>query len=330
MGNWSNFVAWWKRAWGRQPSGDYVPVEPDSSAGSPEPAQEKSGRIIRWPGSRRDRQLAALQEGYVEMLGLMRGIREHLEKQQGVQEKMVHVLDRLPESMDGLKNVGRAAEQQVEVMSLLRKQIESGATHDQQLIDSMNRFNQTLSVMDQTSRTSGRAVEQLIGKSADSEKMLREAMERSERRFMIVTGVFAVVAVLAAGAVMFLVWAGRTAAPADRTPAPAAAMEAAPSADITASESEGLPPGAIPVPPETLEPPVDEPEPAPAETMEPAVMPELTPVEPAPEPEPAVEAPPPETAVEAAPAEPEKRVRKPRRSARRPSLEPAPAEPEAP
>lgn len=352
MGHWSTFAAWWKKMWSHQPSGDYVPVEPDDSPAGHEPAPEKTGRLIRWPGSRRDRQLAALQEGYVEMLGLMRGIREHLEKQQGVQEKMVQVLGRLPESMDGLKNVGRAAEQQVEVMSLLRKQIESGATHDQQLVDSMNRFNQTLSVMDQTSRTSGRAVEQLIGKSADSEKMLREAMERSERRFMIVTGVFAVVAVLAAGAVMFLVWAGRASAPADPPPAPVAAAEAASSTGMPPAAAEGLPPGAIPVPPEIPEPPAPGPEIPPAAALEPAptseVVPGLMPVDPTPEAapvetapeaapmnmtpgqEPVFEAPPPEPVPPPAAAESEKRPKKPRRQSRRALPEPPPALPEAP
>ena len=100
MGTWSDFVAWWQRMWRSEQSKEYLPVTPDRSVGESEPcpAPEKPGRLIHWPGSRRDRQLAALQEGYVEMLGLMRGIREHLEKQQGVQEKMVQVLTRLPES----------------------------------------------------------------------------------------------------------------------------------------------------------------------------------------------------------------------------------------
>ena len=333
MGNWSDFVAWWKKVWSRQPSGEYVPVEPDASAGNHEPAQAKTGRLIRWPGSRRDRQLAALQEGYVEMLGLMRGIREHLEKQQGVQEKMVHVLDRLPDSMDGLKNVGRAAEQQVEVMSLLRKQIESGATHDQQLIDSMNRFNQTLGVMDQTSRSSGRAVEQLIVKAADSEKMLREAMERSERRFMIVTAVFAVVAMLAAGAVMFLVWANRAASSRDASK-PSMLREAVPPMEVSAGASEALPPGAIPVPPEPEA--ASQPQPAPAPEPPPALPEPPASEHPAAEsanpegpPAPVVEPPPPETPAPAA-LDSEKPAKKSRRHSRRAPPEPAPVSPEAP
>ncbi|HOW98653.1 MAG TPA: hypothetical protein P5567_10780 [Kiritimatiellia bacterium] len=339
MGTWSDLSAWWKRLWNRRPSEEYLPVSPESDVGEAAAAPAKPGRLIHWPVSRRDRQLAALQEGYVEMLGLMRGIREHLEKQQGVQEKMVQVLDRLPDSMDGLKNVGRAAEQQVEVMSLLRKQIESGATHDQQLIDSMNRFNQTLGVMDQTSRSSGRAVEQLIVKAADSEKMLRDAMERSERRFMIVTAVFAVVAVLAAGAVMFLVWANRAASPREALPAPSIAREAPPPA-ASADASEALPPGAIPVPTEPeLAPPAEpvppaEPEPPPI-AMEPPAS-EVSSVESpapevAPEPAPVVEPAPVESAGPApAAVETDKPVKKSRRHSRRAPPEPAPAEPEAP
>jgi hypothetical protein len=244
--------------WRSEQSNEYLPVTPDSSVGDSEPCPtpEKPGRLIHWPGSRRDRQLAALQEGYVEMLSLMRGIREHLEKQQGVQEKMVQVLTRLPESMDGLKNVGRAAEQQVEVMSLLRQQIESGASHDRQLVESMNRFNQTLSVMDQTSRTSGRAVEQLIGKAADSEKILHDAMERSERRFMVITGIFALVAVLVAGTVLALAWVGHAASSRESVeppPAPMSVPDVKPAAPVPIGAAEGLPPGAVPVLPTVIE-----------------------------------------------------------------------------
>lgn len=214
MGTRSGFGSWWKRLWRRGRRAEYLPVTPDSGLENAESlgAPEKPSRRLQWPVSRRDRQLAALQAGYTEMLGLMRSIREHLEHQQVVQQKMVQVLDRLPDTMEGLKDVGRAVEQQVEVLSLLRQQFEAADLHDRELADSMNRFNRTLAVMDETSRNSGRAVTQLIEKAAASEKMLHSAMERSERRFMVVTGLFTLLAVVVAGSVLWSVWKGPLAA----------------------------------------------------------------------------------------------------------------------
>ena len=247
MSTWSDLVAWFRHSMHKSDS----PVHDGA-------ATEPSGRLMRWPVSKRDRQIAGLQAGYTEMLDLVRGLREHLERQQQVQEKMVQVLDRLPDSIDGLKNVGKAAEQQVEVLSLLRNQIEAGTRHDQQLVDSMKQFNQTLSVMDETSRHSGRAVNQLVEKAAESERTLREAMERSERRFLVALGFFAAIAVLSVGVVLWVTWReGRapTTLPVE-TPAPALSTTPEP----TPPAAEMPPPSVVETPPPaSVTPPADEP-----------------------------------------------------------------------
>jgi hypothetical protein len=169
------------------------------------PAVQKETWLSRWkPGSKRDRQIAWLQAGYSETLDLMRSIRQHLDRQEDVQVKMANVLDRLPESMDGLKSVNKAAEQQVVVLGLLRQQIEANVHHDQKLVESMDKFNQTLGLMDETSRNSGRTVTDLIGKAKDSEALLREVIERSERRFIFVTTLFVLVIVAASAAFYYV------------------------------------------------------------------------------------------------------------------------------
>jgi hypothetical protein len=179
---------------------NYIDVPPGSGDKSKAPpAVQKETWLSRWrPGSKRDRQIAWLQAGYSETLDLMRSIRQHLDRQEDVQVKMANVLDRLPESMDGLKSVNKAAEQQVVVLGLLRQQIEANVHHDQKLVESMDKFNQTLGLMDETSRNSGRTVTDLIEKSKSSETLLREVIERSERRFIFVTTLFVLVIVAAA------------------------------------------------------------------------------------------------------------------------------------
>lgn len=203
MGKLSEFIAKMKKP--SPPDNDpanYIDITPGSAdkAKAP-PAVQKENWLSRWrPGSKRDRQIAWLQAGYSETLDLMRSIRQHLDRQEDVQVKLANVLDRLPESMEGLKSVNKAAEQQVVVLGLLREQIQANVHHDQKLVESMDKFNQTLGLMDETSRNSGRTVTDLIEKAKSSETLLREVIERSERRFIFVTTLFVAVIVAAAAA----------------------------------------------------------------------------------------------------------------------------------
>jgi hypothetical protein len=207
MGKLSNFFARLQKpsAPDKDPA-SYIDITPGSGEKSKEPpAVQKETWLSRWrPGSKRDRQIAWLQAGYSETLDLMRSIRQHLDRQEDVQVKMANILDRLPESMDGLKSVNKAAEQQVVVLGLLRQQIEANVHHDQKLVESMDKFNQTLGLMDETSRNSGRTVTDLINKAKNSETLLREVIDRSERRFVFVTTLFVLVIVAAAAAFYYL------------------------------------------------------------------------------------------------------------------------------
>ncbi len=207
MGFWSDWMAKWQRRGDTGGEESYIDVTPGPAAGplKPGPPTEKKSWLARWrPESKRDRQIAWLQAGYSEMLDLSRSIREHLDRQADLQEKTSRVLERLPEAIEGLNSVGKAAEHQVEVLGLLRHQLESSVQHDQQLVDSMNKFNSTLGVMDETARNSGRTVADLVAKSRETESLLENVIERSEKRIAFLIGSFVLVIVLAVGALLYL------------------------------------------------------------------------------------------------------------------------------
>lgn len=172
------------------------------NAGGPKP-----GWWQRWRNpSRQERQLASLQSGYFEMIDLVRSIRDHLDRQQNVQSKVVEVLAKVPEALDGMKTLNAAANQQVEVLNVLRQQVESSVAHDRQLVDSMNRFNHTLTSMDETSRRSSSTISDLIARSRESEQLLRDVLRRSERRVMTLVLMVSLLIVAAAAAVGYWVW----------------------------------------------------------------------------------------------------------------------------
>lgn len=198
-------MGWWSDVLGKLRSPDDASAPADSTV--PDKVMPPPGKGM-WlsrlrPVSRRDRQIAWLQAGYSEMLDLMRGIRQHLDRQEDVHQKMVAALEHLPASMDHLKSVGKAAEQQVEMLAVLRHQIESSTAHDQQLVESINRLNQTLGVMDETSRTSARTFVEFVERSKETERLLHRSVDRSERRVFFVAGVFLVIVILIAGSVVY-------------------------------------------------------------------------------------------------------------------------------
>ena len=206
MGWWSNLLARFKRDKSAEPEEEYIDISPgaDKPEREPPPAPRSSTWLSRWrPGARRDRQIAWLQAGYSEVLTLMRGINEHLQRQEDVQHKLADAIEKLPNSLDSLQSVGKAAEQQVEVLVLLREQLSSSVSHDKQLVESMNRFNQTLGVMDETSRNSGRTVVELVERSRESDRQLREVLERSEKRFVLLTILFLLAVILGVSAILY-------------------------------------------------------------------------------------------------------------------------------
>lgn len=172
-------------------------------------------------GSTREQQLATLQAGYVEVLDLVRGIRGHLERQGASQEKLLDLLSTIGESAAGLKDIGKTAEKQTETLQLMRAQLEQSVDQGHKLVGSLDRFNTTMQGMDRSSRETAGTLTSLVESMRNSESIMREHLEKAERRMAIFVGVL-VVALLGATAVALLyrapVGASRTDQAAERVP----------------------------------------------------------------------------------------------------------------
>ncbi|MGD9782586.1 MAG: hypothetical protein AB7V14_10605 [Kiritimatiellia bacterium] len=199
------------------PESDVLPPEPGGALSIPPPVpQKKPGFLRRLFTSRKKQQAVAMQNGYLEMVDLIRAIRSHLDRQENVQTRVLTMLEKVPDAMD----------RQHEVMTLFKQQLENGMENNRRLTDSMGNLNHTLASMDESQKASSRTVTDLIHRSRESEQLLREVMRRSERR-MTALVVFFFLAVVALG-FYFVRGAGR-AAPAEPAPAlqPAAAVQKA-------------------------------------------------------------------------------------------------------
>lgn len=191
------------------PEHDVLPPESGGAFSVPPPVpQKKPGFLRRLFTSRKKQQAVAMQNGYLEMVDLIRAIRSHLDRQETVQTSVLTMLEKVPGAMD----------RQHEVMTMFKQQLENGLENNRRLTDSMGNLNNTLAAMDESQKASSRTITDLIHRSRESEQLLREVMRRSERR-MTALVVFFFLAVVALG--FYFVRAPRR-APA---PAPAAAAE---------------------------------------------------------------------------------------------------------
>ncbi len=208
-----------------QPESDLLPPEPAGAFSVPPPVpQKKPGFLRRLFTSRKKQQAVAMQNGYVEMVDLVRAIRSHLDRQETVQTRVLAMLEKVPDAM----------ERQHEVMTIFKQQLENGMENNRRLTDSMGNLNNTLSAMDESQKASSRTITDLIHRSRESEQLLREVMRRAERRMTILLVVFFLLVVGLGFA--FARWQPRAAKPA--APAKAAvAADAAKTAEPVAEKA---------------------------------------------------------------------------------------------
>ena len=217
------------------PEPDLLPPAPAGALSVPPPVpQAKPGFLRRLFTSRKKQQAVAIQNGYLEMVDLIRAIRSHLDRQENVQTSVLSMLEKVPEVM----------ERQHEVMSIFKQQLENGMENNRRLTDSMGNLNNTLASMDESQRASSRTVTDLIHRSRESELLLREVMRRAERRMTVLLVLF-FLAVVALGA--YIVRGQNRPLPAPAPAAPAAAAAAGDPAEPMNAETAVSP--ELPAPP---------------------------------------------------------------------------------
>ena len=169
---------------------DILPPSNDDTPAPATPPPVPARKMPFWKRlfvSKRREQALAMQNGYVEMLDLIRAIREHLDRQEIVQAHTISLFEKLPQSLL----------QQQDILNLLQSQLENKIASDKSLTESMSRLTNTLSSIDESQKASSKTVTDMINRSRESEQLLREVIRRSERRMTIM-----IVVLLAAAAIL--------------------------------------------------------------------------------------------------------------------------------
>ncbi|GEM_PF-1199711 len=148
------------------------PVTPEEVAAHLEPAPIPSippPEYTLWekisPPARRKRQMANMEDGFREVLGLVRSMREN-------QEALLDSFQKLPEAVDSVKKLADHSARQSELLEAMNAQGEDSPLS--------GKFNDTLASMDQTTQ-------QLLERSQRSEERLYTMLRRAQRRIAFMT-----------------------------------------------------------------------------------------------------------------------------------------------
>ncbi|MEX2381989.1 MAG: hypothetical protein WD490_06370 [Opitutales bacterium] len=161
------------------------PVTSEEVEARLEPAQPKPippPKYTLWekisPPARRKRQLANMESGFREVLGLVQAMRSN-------QEVLLESFKKLPEAVDSVKKLADHSATQSDILKAMNDQLGSGSSV---------KFNETLASMDKTTQ-------QLLERAQRSEERLYGMLRQAQRRIAFMTLLVLLLFVGAAAAV---------------------------------------------------------------------------------------------------------------------------------
>ncbi|MEM7227506.1 MAG: hypothetical protein AAF432_01690 [Planctomycetota bacterium] len=179
--------------------------------------------------------MAELQRGYDEVLGVVRRIGDHLDEQSERSERIVALLDRLPQAVDVMPEISRqnirlleslteyldqakrreesinstlarlndSSDHQAEIVSLVQQQLDAGTDNTRQMTSALTSFRQSLSELSASTKHSSDVLATVSRSSEDRETRLVTMMARTERWLVAAMACSVTAAVAAVGVAMF-------------------------------------------------------------------------------------------------------------------------------
>lgn len=199
--------------------------------------------LTRRRESSRERSVAQLQHAYDEVIDLVGTLKQHIEAQSERSERLLTMMEGLPEALKSLPEANRnqtqtlqtienhlkqqhqhsegltqaiqglakAAGNQEHAMNLIQHQLDAGQESREQLHENFNALGKTLGHMSETNQASAQMLSRLHEQQEQNEAQLERIVTRSQRQMTamsIVSWALAILALGIAGAVA--VWVGQT------------------------------------------------------------------------------------------------------------------------
>lgn len=224
--------------------------------------------------NRRDQQLSHLREGYIELLGLVRSISGHLDRQKDENSQVTTLVESLPPALNSFEKLADSQTEVTAILGNLNSHMETTRAKDDELLENMQGFNavlkdvstsnqKSLGTLHQVSERIEHSDEQmkvLFQQATQSNQAASSLMVRLEKRVFLSN--LALIVLLSLLLLVGVVWLSKQ----RETVLPPPVIDPAPQA--AAAPSAVTPPAQSVVPPIAPEmaPPVEAAEPVPFPT----------------------------------------------------------------
>ncbi len=202
-----------------------------------DPATAANGRgngealPARQQAASRDRAIAQLQGAYEEVVGLMSSIQQHMQAQSDRSERLLAMMEGLPEALKSLpeaqrnqtrtleaiqghlaeqsrhtagltqaiQGLAQAADTHERSMNIIQQQLDASQHNGEQILSSFSSLSETLGRMTDSSQAGTAVLQRLAERSEQSDDQVRRLFTRSQRQFTIMSVVSWALAILALG-----------------------------------------------------------------------------------------------------------------------------------
>ncbi|MHC4474760.1 MAG: hypothetical protein ACYTEL_03890 [Planctomycetota bacterium] len=192
-----------------------------SEAGQADPAPDKPAEskpvvVKALQPAKKQEPLGKLEQGFSELLGQLRGINEHLNRQAAQHEDLMDRIEQLPklvesfpamvenqkttveqvleqikssalrnqQFMDTVERIPTETAKQTDALANIDHQLAAAADTDVQRAESFNKFNETLAKLNQSANSQTDSILQMSKTFATSDRYLKYLMSKQNRRFM--------------------------------------------------------------------------------------------------------------------------------------------------
>ena len=203
--------------------------------------KESSGpNLALRPGGKKDQQLAALEEGFGRLVEVLESINDNVTQQREQATELKTNMERIGEvlvsqSEDGqgqkaiveltdelrsqavrqqkvaetVQSLPELTQAQMNKLSEIARQLEASGETEVQMVESFNRFDNSVQGMVNNSNTQTAALREMGMKTEQSQERLQEIVAKQNRRLLWAIVVLAVLSLAAVGAAIFAILGGK-------------------------------------------------------------------------------------------------------------------------
>lgn len=131
--------------------------------------------------NRRDQQLRHLREGYIELLGLVRSISHHLDRQKEENSQVTTLVESLPPALNSFEKLASSQQEVTAILGNLNSHMEKTHEKDEQLLENLSGVNSTLQDVSSSHEKSLGALGKVSERIEHSDEQMKMLFEQANR-----------------------------------------------------------------------------------------------------------------------------------------------------